>query len=108
MTGHPDAVSEPSFDEDAYLAKYGDVKQAVNDGLFPSGYAHYTAFGKSEGRSISKSSPAEVAASGVNSADHGGAFYQQFLQRMHALIEPNTYFEAGTLNGETLKLANCA
>ena len=38
------------FDEESYLAKYIDVRQAVDAGKFPSGYAHYIAFGKAEGR----------------------------------------------------------
>jgi hypothetical protein len=37
-----------------------------------------------------------------------GLFYQTFLKRVHEIVNPTTYFEIGTLNGETLKLASCA
>ena len=37
-----------------------------------------------------------------------GEFYQSFLARMHSALAPRTYFEIGTLNGDTLKLASCA
>src|SRR5437868_5909438 len=40
--------------------------------------------------------------------DLGGEFYQNFLARMHSALAPKTYFEIGTLNGDTLKLASCA
>ena len=38
------------FDEEAYLFRYADVRNAVKAGAFSSGYAHYIAFGKAEGR----------------------------------------------------------
>ncbi|QEI08395.1 hypothetical protein FXN63_23070 [Pigmentiphaga aceris] len=38
------------FDEDAYLARYPDVAEAVRRGDFPSGERHYLAFGAREGR----------------------------------------------------------
>jgi hypothetical protein len=37
-----------------------------------------------------------------------GMFYQHFLKRLHGILRPRTYLEIGTLNGETLKLADCA
>jgi hypothetical protein len=38
------------FDEDWYLASYPDIQQAVNEGLFPSGWAHFRNIGYFEGR----------------------------------------------------------
>jgi len=38
------------FDEEWYFASYPDIKQAVEDGLFPSGWAHFRAVGYFEGR----------------------------------------------------------
>ena len=42
----------------------------------------------------------------------GGTFYQTVLERLHAVLQPQmqpqSYFELGTLNGETLKLASCS
>jgi hypothetical protein len=38
------------FDESDYLSRYPDVRQAVTDGLFTSGYQHWTCHGLSEGR----------------------------------------------------------
>ncbi|NML34287.1 phytanoyl-CoA dioxygenase family protein [Paraburkholderia antibiotica] len=49
-------VPEEAFDrarfEEAYLAKYPDVAQAVKDNTFVSGTQHYQLFGKAEGRSV--------------------------------------------------------
>lgn len=36
-----------------------------------------------------------------------GIFYSTFLERMHSMLRPQTYFEIGTLFGDTLKLASC-
>jgi hypothetical protein len=36
-----------------------------------------------------------------------GAFYQTFLEQLHSMLRPQTYFEIGTLNDDTLKLASC-
>ena len=41
---------EPGFDEASYLTRYADVRKAVQAGAFSSGYAHYVAFGRAEGR----------------------------------------------------------
>ena len=38
------------FDEDDYLALYPDVRKAIHDGWFASGWAHFLAFGQFEGR----------------------------------------------------------
>src|SRR5258708_18886931 len=38
------------FDEDAYLFLNPDVAGAIEKGLFPSGYSHWTSFGRKEGR----------------------------------------------------------
>jgi ectoine hydroxylase-related dioxygenase (phytanoyl-CoA dioxygenase family) len=50
------AVPEESFNrgkfEEAYLAKYPDVAQAVKDKAFASGIQHYDLLGKAEGRAI--------------------------------------------------------
>ena len=40
--------------------------------------------------------------------DLNGTFYQLFLKRLHDILQPKTYFEIGTLNGDTLKLADCS
>ncbi len=39
------------FDEDFYLNQYSDIRKAVDQGIWRSGYAHYVAFGRDEGRS---------------------------------------------------------
>jgi hypothetical protein len=88
------------FDGESYIAKYEDVRRAVETGEFPSGYAHYVAFGKAEGRDSS----ATITDSRLsNSVELGSIFYQSFLKRMHAVLKPNNYFEIGTLNGDILK-----
>jgi len=38
------------FNEENYLQKYPDVRVAVNNGQFTSGYDHYIKYGKNEGR----------------------------------------------------------
>lgn len=38
------------FDEAAYLSRYTDVADAVNRGALISGYEHYVAYGRNEGR----------------------------------------------------------
>jgi GT2 family glycosyltransferase/glycosyltransferase involved in cell wall biosynthesis len=40
----------PDFDEDAYLFLNPDIASAVKRELFPSGYHHWTSFGRLEGR----------------------------------------------------------
>jgi SAM-dependent methyltransferase len=45
-----DRSGRPYFDEDWYCTTFGDVAQAVRDGVFPSGFAHYLAYGRREGR----------------------------------------------------------
>jgi ectoine hydroxylase-related dioxygenase (phytanoyl-CoA dioxygenase family) len=47
----PQAFEHSEFEE-AYLAKYPDVAQAVRDKAFASGRQHYDLFGKAEGRSV--------------------------------------------------------
>jgi hypothetical protein len=97
-------IVNSDFDENFYLSKYADIRDAVKAGTFSSGYAHYLAWGKAEGRQSrfkeNSSRPAEWI-------DLGGAFYQTVLKRMHSVLQPNTYFEVGTLNGDTLSLASC-
>ena len=39
--------------------------------------------------------------------DHAGTFYQTTLASLHQVLAPRTYFEVGTLNGDTLALARC-
>jgi SAM-dependent methyltransferase len=46
----PVADQLPGFDEAVYLDGYPDVRAAVAAGIFPSGAAHYRAFGRAEGR----------------------------------------------------------
>ncbi len=41
-------------------------------------------------------------------ADHGGERYDAVLFQLHAALKPDSYFEIGTLNGDTLSLARCA
>jgi hypothetical protein len=40
--------------------------------------------------------------------DLHGLFYQTFIANLHKVLRPETYFEIGSLNGDTLKLAQCA
>ena len=40
--------------------------------------------------------------------DHAGTFYQSLLETLHRSLRPKTYFEIGTLRGDTLALARCA
>ncbi|HUO22789.1 MAG TPA: class I SAM-dependent methyltransferase [Caulobacteraceae bacterium] len=49
---HPIISAHEGFDEHAYLSAHPDVRQAVTDGQFASGAAHYEAFGRSEGRAL--------------------------------------------------------
>lgn len=46
----PTLVPPLGWRESAYLAANPDVAAAVRDGLLPSGYDHYTRFGRAEGR----------------------------------------------------------
>ena len=39
-----------NFDEDAYLGRYVDVRDAVENGDVASGYQHYIVYGRAEGR----------------------------------------------------------
>ncbi len=43
-----DPFEAEDFPEDLYLAAFGDVREAVEAGLFVNGYAHYLAFGREE------------------------------------------------------------
>jgi hypothetical protein len=43
----------PFFDEDEYLAMYGDVADAVDQGSLPSGFQHFFSYGMGEGRNPS-------------------------------------------------------
>lgn len=45
-------VTPDTFDEDYYLKSYLDVKEAVKNGTFKSGYEHYMQCGYQEGRSF--------------------------------------------------------
>lgn len=51
-------VGLPGFEETSYLEANPDVRQAVEDGQFPSGLDHYLEFGRKEGR---KTSPGETS-----------------------------------------------
>ena len=46
----PDVAADEGFDERWYLTTYPDVAVAVAQGVFASGFAHYRAHGRSEGR----------------------------------------------------------
>jgi len=46
-----------TFPEQLYLMAFGDIRQAVADGDFVSGYSHYVAFGKAEIESGRRHSP---------------------------------------------------
>jgi hypothetical protein len=98
-------VAHSEFDEEFYLSKYADVMEAVKTGVFSSGFAHYLACGKAEGR---RGALKEKRTGSEGWIELDGTFYQNFLKRMHSLLKPKTYFEIGTLNGDTLKLASCA
>jgi hypothetical protein len=37
-----------------------------------------------------------------------GDFYQTYLEQLHSMLRPKTYFEIGTLDGDMLKLSSCA
>jgi hypothetical protein len=97
-------VVNSEFDEKFYLSKYADVREAVKTGTFSSGYAHYLACGKTEGR---RGIFTEKRSGPKKWIELGGTFYQTFLKRMHSELQPKTYFEIGTLNGDTLRLAAC-
>jgi hypothetical protein len=43
-------IPTPKFDESFYTAYYSDVYEAKKEGLIPSGYLHFLAIGKEEGR----------------------------------------------------------
>jgi hypothetical protein len=38
--------------------------------------------------------------------DHSGCHYTEFISRLHQCLRPKTYFEIGTLVGDTLALSN--
>src|ERR1700722_6300659 len=97
-------IVNSEFDEEFYLSKYADIREAVKAGAFSSGYAHYVACGKAEGRYGRFKEKSSGLADWI---ELGGTFYQTFLKRMHSALQPNTYFEIGTLNGDTLRLASC-
>jgi hypothetical protein len=98
-------MSNSEFDEDFYLSRYGDVRQAVNAGSYRSGLEHYLACGKTEGRVASAT---KHASRSTPLSELGGLNYQEVLSRIHNIIRPKTYFEIGTLHGDTLKLSSCA
>ena len=50
-------ISEAEFDEDFYLSVNPDVAGAVQSGVLPSGWDHYSRYGKKEGRTARKLSP---------------------------------------------------
>jgi len=52
-------ILENEFNELSYLRMNPDVRKAVKSGTFPSGYYHYTHYGKNEGRSIHASPDTE-------------------------------------------------
>jgi len=54
-----------------------------------------------ESNKMSESPPA------VSLPEHQGKFYQDCLRDLHQAIQPKTYLEIGTLNGDTLNLASC-
>jgi hypothetical protein len=45
-----DAEGRGAFDEAAYLAMYPDVRNAVQNGAFSSGWQHFDIYGRNEGR----------------------------------------------------------
>lgn len=45
-----DITIPPDFDETAYLTVHSDVAKSVTDGILRSGFAHYIAYGREEGR----------------------------------------------------------
>ncbi len=45
-------MSDFEFNESVYLAIHPDVRSAVKQGLFESGYQHYQKFGRAEGRQL--------------------------------------------------------
>lgn len=61
-----EATSAEAFDEAWYLASYPDVAEAVAQGDFASGRAHYLGYGRREGRS-----PRGAAVPPVGAADPG-------------------------------------
>lgn len=50
-------ATDTGFDEELYLSRYADIREAVKAGAFSSGYAHYIAHGKAEGREASTKRP---------------------------------------------------
>jgi hypothetical protein len=51
-------IDDFDFDEAWYLAKYPDVKQAIDAQWMASGLAHYQSFGRAEGRTPAPPTPA--------------------------------------------------
>jgi SAM-dependent methyltransferase len=45
-----DLSGSPYFDEDWYCTAFADVAEAVRDGIYTSGFAHFLAYGQKEGR----------------------------------------------------------
>lgn len=61
---HPFPIP-PDFDEAAYLGSYPDVADAVAKGHVPSGFAHYIAYGRAEGRARPFKAPDPAGAGAV-------------------------------------------
>jgi hypothetical protein len=43
-------VQQAPFDEQDYVARYGDIRRSIEEGRLTSGHAHYVASGYFEGR----------------------------------------------------------
>ncbi len=60
-----DVFDAETFPEELYLLAFGDVRQAVIDGAFSSGYEHYLAFGREEITAKIRHSPFEGGPPGL-------------------------------------------
>jgi Glycosyltransferase 61 len=72
VTGKSTDPFNNDFDEEAYLLRYPDVKNAVEAGEISSGYAHYLVFGKAEGRDAT--SEAGRLRQGASSSSNANSF----------------------------------
>ncbi len=60
-----DAFDAENFPEEAYLVSFGDVRMAVVNGAFESGFAHYMAYGRAEIEAGIRHSPFEGGPPGL-------------------------------------------
>src|SRR5690349_19130683 len=115
-----DTESDLDFDEEFYLAIYPDVAEAVANGVWPRGYDHYIAHGRSEGRRrrpdfdpqwYARAYPLARAEAGTDAAALGRHYQERGLARgyqphPHAKRPPNAAAMRSAFGGLWIDMAN--